>query len=260
VNGLARRRVVNTRALHQAGALDTLLLERGAVPLSYPCIALMPVADTADLDAALMALANNAYDGLILTSANTVEVVAQWLSRSGLSLPSLLRIAAVGPATAQAAGERLGVRTDMVPDEHIAEALAEMLRTAAGERWLLPHSALADDGVTIRLSNAGVHVDAADAYTMGIGTGGIALLPRLREGSIDAVTFTSGSTVRNLAARLSDEGGSVADLNGVCIACIGPKSADAARSLGLAVDVMPDTYTIEHLVAALDAYFASATA
>lgn len=259
MNGLAGRRVVNTRALHQAGRLDALLHERGAISLSYPCITLLPVTGNDALDAAFSQLQNNEYDGLILTSANTVEVVAQHLNRLEYRLPPNVTIAAVGPATAQAATERLGLQADIVPDEHIAEALAQSIHASAGQRWLLPQSALASSTLADALRAKGVMVDAVDAYTMGIGSGGVALLPALREGRVDAITLSSGSTVRNLVARLEAEGGSRDDLASVCIACIGPRTAEAAQAMDLNVAVIPATYRIEDMVAALEIHFSGQT-
>ena len=46
-------------------------------------------------------------------------------------------------------------------------------------------------------------------------------------------------------------------LEGVCVGCIGPITAATARELGLSPTVVPDAYTIEALVAALVAYYAS---
>jgi len=60
---LAGKRVVNTRAAHQAAELDDLLRGRGAVPVSYPCIAIAPPADPAPLDAALRDAAAGASTG-----------------------------------------------------------------------------------------------------------------------------------------------------------------------------------------------------
>jgi uroporphyrinogen III methyltransferase/synthase len=93
------------------------------------------------------------------------------------------------------------------------------------------------------------------AYRTVAGSGGIALPELLAAGRVDAVTFTSASTVRNLLARLMAEGGEPAALAGVCIACMGPVTADAARQAGLAVTVLPAEHTIQALVEALESHF-----
>jgi uroporphyrinogen III methyltransferase/synthase len=63
--------------------------------------------------------------------------------------------------------------------------------------------------------------------------------------SAQVVTFTSSSTVTGFLDVVERS-----DVPPV-VACIGPITADTARSLGLQVDVVADTYTIEGLVDAL---------
>ncbi|HRX05364.1 MAG TPA: uroporphyrinogen-III synthase, partial [Anaerolineae bacterium] len=46
------------------------------------------------------------------------------------------------------------------------------------------------------------------------------------------------------------------DLAGVCLACVGPITAETARKLGLTVQVVPQEHTIAALVNTLEAYFA----
>ena len=73
-------------------------------------------------------------------------------------------------------------------------------------------------------------------------------LSLLRDGAIDIVTFTSSSTVRNLAAMLN---GHIETLRGPLVACIGPITAKTAEELGLRVDVVASEYTVEGLVRAI---------
>ena len=73
-------------------------------------------------------------------------------------------------------------------------------------------------------------------------------LSLLRDGAIDIVTFTSSSTVRNLAAMLN---GHIETLRGPLVACIGPMTAKTAEELGLRVDVVGSEYTVEGLVRAI---------
>jgi uroporphyrinogen III methyltransferase/synthase len=76
---------------------------------------------------------------------------------------------------------------------------------------------------------------------------------------VDAVTFTSSSTVRYFVQGLAAAGLTVADLHsGPCrpaIICIGPITAATARDCGLPVDAVAGEYTIAGLVAALVRWF-----
>lgn len=257
--GLTGKRVVVTRATHQADEMDDLLRSRGAEPLPYPCIALAPPEDIGALDAALRAAAGGAFDWLTLTSSNTVAALAERLTALGLAPATLRRvaIAAVGAATARAVERDLGLRATLTPEEFVAEALAAALiaRGPAGGRVLLCQADLARPALAEALRATGWAVTAVVAYRTVIGDGGIRLMDRLAAGAVDAITFTSPSTVRNLARRLAAEGGRLADLTGVCIACLGPVTAAAAQQIGLPVHVQPAKHTVAALVAALERWW-----
>jgi uroporphyrinogen III methyltransferase/synthase len=78
----------------------------------------------------------------------------------------------------------------------------------------------------------------------------------LLEGKIDAVTFTSASTVRNFVQIYGED--QAADLlRGTVVAAIGPVTAEAAQQLGINTTVMPERYTIPDLVDALVEHFAA---
>lgn len=250
---LAGRRVVNTRAEHQAAALDALLIARGAIPVRYPCIAIALPQDTTALDEALTALAAGEYDLLALTSTNTVLMLHQRLLTLKLTLPRV-RTAAVGEVTARAA-EQLGLRVETVPEAYIAEGLAAALGDLTGQRVLLPESELARPVLSGLLRISGARVDVVTAYVNIPASGGEDAPRQINAGTVDAVIFTSGSTVANFLERFTREGGERAALLRVCVACIGPQTAQAAFRRGLRVDVQPAVYTLDALVAALDDFF-----
>ncbi|MCZ7544193.1 MAG: uroporphyrinogen-III synthase [Anaerolineae bacterium] len=254
ISPLAGKRVVVTRAPHQAGALADRLRARGATPLLYPCIDIAPPEDTGPLDSALRQAARGGFDWLVLTSANAVMMLARRLEAQGIS-PTALNgapVAAIGPATAEAARDWLGLAVSVMPETYIAEALAGALHLAPGARVLLPQSAIARPTLAEALTAPGADVTAVVAYRNVVGRGGVALPALLAAGEVDAVTFTSSSTAQNFLRRLADEGGASPDLAGVCVACIGPVTAQTARALGLAVAVMPAEYTLEGLMAGLE--------
>jgi uroporphyrinogen-III synthase len=256
MSGLAGRRIVVTRAEKQAAPLAGLLRERGAQPLLYPCIEMLPPQQPHLLDTALHELASGAFDWLVLTSSNSAEALAERAAALGLHLPFGLSVAAVGTATAEAAQRLLNVTVDLMPDTFTGEALADAF-TANGTRILLPQSALADDTLKNALTAQGSHVTAVEAYRMGVGSGGVDLPALLRANLVDAITLTSGSTAQNLLRRLKNNHRSRPPLDGVCIACIGVKTAEAAAAAGLTVTVVAAEYTLPGLVSGLEAYFGS---
>ncbi len=256
-SALSGKRVVNTRAAHQAEDLDALLRERGAIPLPYPCIAIAPPADAAPLDTALQELIAGGYDWLILTSANTVRALAQRLNTLRLSVrsqPALL-VAAVGASTAEAAKTVLGLEANLIPPEFTAKALGKALDSSPGKRVFLPQSAIAHPALAEALRESGAVVTAVDAYRTVVGSGGVDLPALLARRAVDAIVFASSSGVQNFLARLDAEGGRRGELEGLCIACIGPRTAETAREGGLVVSVVPAVHTLENVVASLEIYF-----
>jgi uroporphyrinogen III methyltransferase/synthase len=67
----------------------------------------------------------------------------------------------------------------------------------------------------------------------------------IKSGGFDAVLFTSSSTVRNLVGIAGKPHARTV------VACIGPKTAETARELGLRVDVQPEVANVPALVEAL---------
>ena len=247
---LSGRRIVNTRALHQAGSLDAVLHHYGATPIRYPCIAIVPPDDTRELDAALQ----SDFDLLVLTSANTVMILEEELQRLGFDF-SGATTAAVGSATADAARQWLGLDVTIIPDDYSADGLADALTITPGQRILLPQSAVARPMLRDALSARGADVIAVTAYQTVRGRGGVQMLPLLHKQQVDAITFTSSSTARYFSERLAMEGGTIADLAGVVIACIGEQTRHSAEALGMTVAVSPETHTLDGMIAALAAYY-----
>ena len=238
--------IVNTRATHQAKALDALILKYGATPLAYPCIDIIPPADSSELDQGIRDLIAGKFDWLVLTSANTVYSLAQRLSALGLRLPSTFKTAVIGTATAEAAQTMLGLHIDLIPAEQVAESLAVALLDQSARRVFLPESAIARP----TLAQALPDVHTVTAYETVCGSGGIIF----KDQPVDVVTFTSSSTVTCFIQRLEAEGTSPLSAD-VCVACIGQKTANTAREHGLSVTITPQEYTLDAMMAAISQYF-----
>ncbi len=249
MSALAGRRILVTRSRAQAEALCRRLAERGAVPIVLPTIEIEPIADNPALDQALARL--NRYGWVIFTSVNGVATVFDRLAGEPAAAFDGRRVAAIGPATAGALARR-GVRAEFIPDEYVAEAIVDGINDVAGQWVLLPRADIAREALADELGRRGAVVHEIAVYRTVQPPLDPAGWAELRRG-VDALTFTSASTVRNFAAMLNGDW----PLRGeAAVACIGPITAEAARGLGLRVDVQAETYTMDGLVAALEAYFA----
>jgi len=257
---LLGRRVVVTRARAQASAFAERLRRLGAEVIEVPVIAVEATAEREELEAALRRFdePSRGERWLVFSSANAVRLVLQTLRAGGSDSRRLagVRLVAIGPETAAALGD-FGLRADLVPDEYIAEAVAEAM-VAGGvsdARVLLPRASLARDVLPDRLRAAGAEVEVLPIYRTVLPDGATEELRSvLAAGAVDAVTFTSSSTVAHFAMALA--GGPFP--SGAVAACIGPVTARSARQAGYPVAVVASEYTTRGLAAALAAHFGGA--
>jgi uroporphyrinogen-III synthase len=243
MSALRGKRVLVTRAAEDRGALDDLLAARGAVPVPLPCIEFAPPLDRAPLDAVLQRLRGGTFPhAVVLASAHAVDRFVAELRSAGVDPAGALRasvVAVAGQGTAQRLAS-LGIRA-RVPDQGVgAEALAAMLAAGiAGKHVLVPRAEGGNPGLVDRLRASGALVEAVTLYRTATPkapdpAGALAL----REGSIDAVAFASGSAARGFAQLF---GADAAMLASRCrVACMGRACAAEAAACGLPVDATAD--------------------
>ena len=245
---LKGRRILVTRARHQAGKLSEGLRALGGEPVEVPVLEIQPPESYEPLDAALRSL--ESYDWLILTSANTVQAVAERAAFLSITKLAEAQVAAVGAATAEAV-RNIGLEVDFVPESYVAESLLEGLAgQLAGKRILLARAAVARDVIPDTLRGVGAVVDVVDAYRNGLPAGAPELLRRALAQPIDAATFTSSSAAMHLAQAAADAGIGF-PLAGVPAVSIGPVTSETLRELGWPPAVEADPHDITGLVAAV---------
>lgn len=236
-NPLAGRRIVVTRP--EAKPLVDELVGLGAEVTLVPLIEIRPADDRRALEDALARL--ETYDWLILTSVNTVAALGDSLH---VGLSPRVRVAAIGPVTADAIRER-GIEPAFVATR-ASEDIAGGLGRIEGSRVLLPQADIADPHLADELRGKGAEVDAVIAYrTVLVEPPMWGILP-LR--IADAVVLASGSACRSLAAA----GGAG---EGVLLVCIGPKTAKVAREVGLKVGLVADETTSDGIIRTLVTHF-----
>ena len=247
-------RVMVTRPRSQAAGLCNLLAQEGAIPVEVPAVAIEPLPDLASLDAALDRLGS--YQWVVFTSANAVDVVLGRIPRmaEGADAFADLGVCAIGPGTA-AALEGWGLQPAYVPERYVAEGLVDGLQAhlATGDRVLLPRAEGARGVLIDGLRSAGAMVEEVPIYRAVPPPDLAACARSALEAGVDAVTFTSSSTVRHLVAALD---GRAEALDGVVVACVGPVTAATAGEAGLRVDVVASEYATPGLVAALCEHYA----
>jgi uroporphyrinogen-III synthase len=247
---LAGRRVLVTRALHQAGKLSDGLRALGAEAVEVPVLEICPPVSFGPLDAAIRQF--NQYDWVIFTSANTVHSLVERVAASGVVLGSMagLKVAAVGESTAAAARDE-GFQVTFVPVKYVAEGLIEgWPGELSGQRILLARAAIARDVLPDALREAGARVDVVDAYRNVLPEAAPELVKRAMSEGLDAATFTSSSSVTHLA-EAAQLAGIAWPFSGVPAVSIGPITSQTLRELGWEPAVEANPSDIPGLVVAV---------
>jgi uroporphyrinogen-III synthase len=239
---LAGRTVMVTRPAEQAAPLVRELERRGARVLVAPTIRLAP-ARSAALTRALTELVAGRFDWITLTSRATVDVLRQRLED-----PRDVRakVAVIGDGTAAAFRRWSSRDPDLKPGAFTTAALARAFPRGRG-RVLTARADIAPRGLEEALARKGWEPVRVDAYR----TVFARTLPReargaLRRGEVDAVTFTSASTVEGFVRALGGARGTPK------VVCIGPVTAAAARDAGLRPAAVARPHTVAGLVVALE--------
>jgi uroporphyrinogen-III synthase len=239
---LEGRTVIVTRSADRSAELIHALERRGARVVVAPAITLVP-GRSAALTRALADLAAGRFDWITLTSATTVDMLA-----ARLPSPDEVhaRVAAIGEGTSGAFRRWAHRVVDLQPSTFTTAGLARAFPRGDG-RVLCARADIAPPGLEDALAAKGWSPTRVDAYRT--------VFPRslpadaraaLRTGGVDAITFTSASTVRGFLGALGPMKGTPK------VVCIGPITAKEARARGLTVHAVASPHTIEGLVDAVE--------
>jgi uroporphyrinogen-III synthase len=256
-NSLAGKRIVITRAATQSEAMARELSARGAIPVVLPLVSFADPDDLSPLDAAITRI--DQFDWMILTSAQAVRALVkrgEVLKSSLIGAESRLRIATVGPVSAEAA-RSAGLPVEYVAKTHTGRALAEELgNQLRGAKVLLPRSDRANPDLPAALKRHGAQVTEVIAYRTLKPTGADQeKLKEIAEGEADAVLFFSPSAVHYFAEVFGGEQlRSLEDK--LAITAVGPVTANALREAGVQRTVLAGETAAAAVVEALEKHFA----
>jgi uroporphyrinogen III methyltransferase/synthase len=245
------RRILVTRTRSQASELSKLLTELGAEAIERPVIEIEPLEPEKALAGSFEKLSS--YSWLILTSPNGASIFMEALLKKGLDGRALggLKIAAIGPGTAQALG-RFGLKADLLPAAFVAEGLVcafEGLKEKTKGLCLLPRAQAARDALPEGLSKLGYQLDIVPVYrTVKANWGEGDFAKELLAAPPHLTTLTSSSTAEGLADIIEPQCRHL-----LPVASIGPVTTSAAKSLGFNVLVESPASTIPALAQAIAA-------
>jgi uroporphyrinogen III methyltransferase/synthase len=241
-------KVLITRPRAQSTEFGTALQQAGFESIYFPVIEIHPVEDFSELDKALAEIERYAW--LVFTSVNAVDVVFDRIVVGAKPHLDHVKIAAIGPKTAEALRLR-GIEPFFMPDEYVGEAILPGLGDLRGKWVLLPRAEIARQALPEAIvSGGGVAHEIIVYQTLPaeVNAEGLAAL----KAGVDWVTFTSPSTVQSFVQVCRQNGLDPLNLPGnPKTACIGPITEKAAREEGLMVDVVAAEYTTDGLIEAM---------
>ena len=240
-------KVLITRPRNQADSFANALVAAGFEPIFFPVIEIRPFEENVALGRAIAKL--ECYDWIVFTSVNGVDAFFDYFvgMKHTLPLPGNIKIAAIGPKTAQSLESR-GVTPDFVPDEYVAEAILPGLGDLRGRWVLLPRAEIARKALPEAIVETGGVAHEIAVYQTVPAEVDVDGLASLKSG-VEAVTFTSPSTVENFVEIARRVGLNPLGLPGdPQIACIGPITQKAAEEAGFVDVLVAKEYTAEGLV------------
>ena len=240
---LGGRQFLLTRPRQNMSVLADKLRKLGAQVIEMPAIRTEPIRSNERLGTALREFAEAGGEGwLVFTSPIGVDVFWEQLQEQKMDVRNIfcgrteVKTAAIGTATAKAL-LRYGIMADLVPEVYSAGELGTKLaRTAAeGARILIARAEKGSEELIPPLEEAGLAVEDVALYRTVYEVN-----PVLREeveqmidaGEIDAVTFTSASTVHGFTEAMGE-----IDYGKIRAVCIGRQTALAAEQFGMNVEI-----------------------
>lgn len=250
---LRGKKILITRAKEQSSVLARLLKKNGATVLECPLIRIESLKKTLVLDRALRAIPS--FSWIVFTSANAVSYFYRRakqlkIPRAELTRPGYL---AIGPATKKAI-VALGLPRPCVAKQAVAESVLESLGNTTG-KILIPRALKARDLIPQELRQRKRDVLVAPCYQTVLEERSRIKLKKWLQEEIDAITFTSSSTVENFFRMAGRRAKVITRLRQTCIASIGPITTQTLREFSLEPQVQADPSTIVHLTKSLIRYF-----
>lgn len=237
---LGGRQFLITRPRQNASELARRLRECGAQVLEVPAITTKPIEHHVALKEAL--IADVAERWLVFSSPIGVRTFFEQLVRQGMDMRILmqtgavLKIAAIGSATGKEL-RNYGLRADVIPQVYNARRLGETIAEVAkpGSEIMIVRAKEGSEELIPPLETAGLNVKDIATYETIYEVNEVLceeVQSAFERGEIDAVTFTSASTVRGFVNGLKN-----LDYTTIRAVCIGEQTATEAMKYGMQIVV-----------------------
>lgn len=248
---LTGKTILVTRSVGQSSQFTERLTKAGANVIEMPAIEIGYPSSWSGLDRAIAHLSD--FDWLILTSTNGVDYFFERLETLNKDARALagVKIAVVGEKTASVLKQH-GIQPDFIPPNFVADSLVEHLpEPLKGKKVLFPRVETGGREILVKEFIAkGAEVIEVAAYESRCPQAiAPAALDALQHQAVDIITFASSKTVKNFCQLIQPYGD--INLDGICIASIGPQTSKDCISLLGRVDIEAKEYTMSGLTEAI---------
>ena len=247
------KKILITRPKGEDTRFSQILEEYGASCAELPAIAIKPLSDYSQLDAAIKDISG--FQWLIFSSRNGVRFFKQRLDCLNQNPETLkkIKIAAIGPRTASAL-ENLGLRVLLQPDKFCQEGLLKSFGKLKlkSQNILIINALEARDVLARGLKKMGAKIKIAPAYQTIKNQK--SKIKNQKLDNTDIITFTSALAAKNFFGALSNKTFK-RNLAKTIIASIGPITSRAIRTAGFKVNIEAKEYTLEGLTKAIVKYY-----
>lgn len=240
---LGGRQILITRPRQNGSRLSDRLRSLGAQVIELPAIDTKTITPNPELERAMKDFGHTAREEwLVFTSPIGVRVFFEQMAEFKMDMrqlfrcPAEVKIAAIGAATEKELAQH-GLFADLVPEVYCAASLGRKLAEAAGResRVTVVRASAGSEELLPPLAEAGIKAVDIPLYETVYETH-----EQIREkiqslfenGEIDAVTFTSASTVKGFVNAVGD-----LDYKKIQAVCIGEQTAAEAEKYGMQIHV-----------------------
>lgn len=261
-DSLSGKVVAILRPSHQSKETAELIQNQGGIPYVVPMVEITAPLDKNEINAFIDSINEGKINTLIFLSANSVRILfmeAQTLNQLNILKENInkMKVVAIGAKTQKVLKDQ-GIVDVSIPEQHDTNGVIESLGEDLTQSIIgIPRSSRADRELEKALTQKGAQVHQVTAYISKAPedtSRAKRFLDDLGVGKIDAVTFTSASTAKNLYS-LTEELGRINELRksltNVLVTAIGPRTEGTLLGLGFKVDVIPEVHSIEAMLNAL---------
>ncbi|MBI5476768.1 MAG: uroporphyrinogen-III synthase [Ignavibacteriales bacterium] len=253
--------ILITRPIDQAVEMIEMIRAEKGIPIAFPTIEIAPPDTFEYLDKSIDSI--YMYDGIIFTSQNAVSFFFDRVKSRG-DITNIVKdkmIFAVGGKTGLLL-EQYGIGTISIPEKFSAVELSNLIKQESlkGKCFLFPKGNIAKETIPSTLKALGASVDEVVVYkTIPPSPENIDSIKKLFDNnSVDVVTFTSPSTVKNFFNLLGyDKNKNFSSQ--VRIAVIGPTTKKALEEFEIEPDIEPTQSTIQSFIESIIDYYKNIT-